>query len=149
MTSSLQQRRPLPQLADDVFLTDGGIETTLIYHHGLDLPEFAAFVLLDDERGREELRRYFRPYLELAASTGTGIVLETPTWRANPDWGQVLGYSPEALAAANRAAVALLEELRQEHESPEHPVVISGCLGPRGDGYAPESLMTAEQAEDY
>jgi homocysteine S-methyltransferase len=148
-TGSLRHRSSLPQLTDRVFLADGGIETTLIYHHGLDLPEFAAFVLLDDERGRQELRRYFRPYLELAVGSGTGIVLETATWRASSDWGRVLGYSPEALEDANRAAVALLEELREEYETPETPVVISGCIGPRGDGYAPESLLSAEQAEEY
>jgi homocysteine S-methyltransferase len=148
--TALQRRqRRLPQLTGEVFLADGGIETTLIYHQGLQLPEFAAFVLLDDEHGREELRRYFRPYLDLAADADLGIVLETATWRASRDWGRALGYSAEALAAANRAAVELVEELRADHSALRTPVVISGCIGPRGDGYAPETLMTPEEAEAY
>ena len=148
-TTLARPRQCLPQLADEVFLSDGGIETTLIYHHGLELPEFAAFVLLDDERGREELRRYFRPHLDIAADAALGIVLETATWRASSDWGHALGYSAEALAATNRAAVELVEELREDYSWLRMPVVISGCIGPRGDGYAPESLMTVEEAEAY
>jgi homocysteine S-methyltransferase len=150
MTTTLRRSRsPLPQLTDRVFLTDGGIETTLIYHQGLALPEFAAFVLLDDEQGREQLRHYYRPYLDLARRSATGIVLETATWRASRDWGQVLGYSPDALAGVNREAVELLEELRLEYATSEAPVVISGCIGPRGDGYAPESLMDVDEAREY
>jgi homocysteine S-methyltransferase len=150
MTTALRaQEAHLPQLDGRVFLTDGGIETTLIYHQGIDLPEFAAFVLLEDEAGRRELRRYFRPYAELAADAGLGLVLETPTWRANRDWAARLGYSAQRLAAANRVAVDLVEELRAEYAAPEAPVVVSGCLGPRGDGYAPESLMSADEAADY
>ncbi|MFC5178658.1 homocysteine S-methyltransferase family protein [Nocardioides taihuensis] len=139
----------LPQLGDQVFLTDGGIETTLIHHHGVDLPEFAAFVLLQHAAGRSALRRYFDSYLDLAQATATGLVLETATWRASPGWGALLGYSREALADANREAVALLAELRAERGPLTAPVVISGCLGPRGDGYQPESLMSATQSEDY
>ena len=142
-------RARLPQLADRVFLTDGGIETTLIYHQGIDLPEFAAFVLLEDEAGREELRTYFRPYADIAADAGLGLVLETPTWRANPDWATRVGYSAERLAAANRAGAALVEEFRMAYAGPDVPVVVSGCLGPRGDGYAPDSLMSADEAADY
>ena len=148
-TTVRRERSPLPQLTDRVFLTDGGIETTLIYHQGQDLPEFAAFVLLEDELGREQLRHYYRPYLDLARRSGTGLVLETATWRASHDWGGVLGYSPVALAAINRAAVELLEQLRPEYATPAAPVVISGCIGPRGDGYAPESLMGADEAQEY
>jgi hypothetical protein len=36
-------RNALPQSAGGLFLTDGGIETTLIFHEGLELPDFAAF----------------------------------------------------------------------------------------------------------
>jgi len=150
MTTTLRQgRQPLPQLTDRVFLTDGGIETTLIYHQGLALPDFAAFVLLENEHGREQLCRYYRPYLDLARRSGTGIVLETATWRASRDWGRALGYSPQALSVVNRAAVELLEELRLEYADSQAPVVISGCIGPRGDGYAPEALMDAGEAEEY
>jgi homocysteine S-methyltransferase len=126
-----------------VKITDGGMETTLIFHEGLDLPHFASFVLLEDEAGREALRAYYRRYIEIARSRGVEIILDTPTWRANRDWGERLGYSPEALADVNRRAVALLEELR----SPE--VVVSGCVGPRGDGYEVGAAMSASEAENY
>ena len=142
-------RAALPQLADRIFLTDGGIETTLIFQDRLDLPDFAAFVLFDDDAGRSALRRYFEPYLAIAVAAERGIILETPTWRASSDWGSRLGYSREALAAANRAAVEQLQELREEYETPSTPVVISGCIGPRGDGYAPDALMTPDEAEAY
>ena len=93
-------------------LTDGGLETTLIFHHGLELPAFAAFTLLETDEGAEELRRYYGPYAKLAREYGVGLVLERPTWRANPDWARELGYSLERLDLLNRKAIALLEELR-------------------------------------
>ncbi len=142
-------RDHLPQLDADVFLTDGGIETTLIFDDGFELPDFAAFTLLDDEAGRAALVRYFEAYLSIAARDGVGIVLETPTWRASPDWGARLGLSPDALAAVNRDAVALLVELRARHETAASPVVISGCIGPRGDGYQVGEAMTPDAARDY
>lgn len=119
----------LPQLAGEtLFLGDGGLETSLIFHQGVELPCFAAFVLLDDEAGRAALRTYFEPYLRLAAERGTGIVIDTPTWRANPDWGLELGYAPEALDAANRAGVAFARELRDQ--LPEGvPAVVNGVVG--------------------
>jgi homocysteine S-methyltransferase len=139
---------PLPQLTGGTFATDGGMETTLIFDAGLDLPHFAAFVLLDDEQGIEALRDYYRPYIETAREHGVGIVLDTPTWRANPDWGARLGYSVAALADVDRRAVALLEELRVEvGDGP--PIVVCGCIGPRGDGYRAEELMSADEAEEY
>ena len=142
-------RHALPQLCDRIFLTDGGIETTLIYQEGIELPHFAAFVLLDDDAGRAALRRYFEPYLRIARDAGLGIVLESATWRASRDWGELLGYSRAALADLNGAAVELLAALRAEYATTDSPVVLSGCIGPRGDGYQPESLLTPTQAEDY
>ena len=144
----MSRRGRLPQLAGGTFITDGGMETTLIFHHGLDLPHFAAFVLLDDGDGIEALRRYYAPYIEIAREHGVGIVLDTPTWRANSDWGTQLGYSAEALADANRRGVELLAELRAEVGEPP-PFVISGCVGPRGDGYRVDDEMSAEEAEGY
>ncbi|MGH9133464.1 MAG: homocysteine S-methyltransferase family protein [Ilumatobacteraceae bacterium] len=142
-------RNHLPQLNADVFLTDGGIETTLIFDDGLDLPDFAAFVLLDDEIGRGALVRYFDSYASIAVRDRIGVILETPTWRANPDWAARRGYSLDQLDAANRHAVELLRDTRTRHETPESPIVISGCIGPRGDGYQPAALMTAEEAAAY
>jgi homocysteine S-methyltransferase len=142
-------RTTLPQLHDQVFLADGGIETTLIFHDGLDLPDFAAFVLLSDEAGRSALRRYYTPYLDLAAEAGRGLVLETATWRASSDWGARLGYDRADLERANREAVDLLVGLRRERESPSTPVLISGCVGPRGDGYRPDALLSPDEAQAY
>lgn len=139
----------LPQLSPTLFLTDGGLETTLIFHDGFDLPDFAAFTLLDSDAGRLALERYFLAYLAIAARHGTGIVLETPTWRASADWGKRLGYSAAPLRTINIAAVEQLRRLRDEHAQGQPPVVISGNLGPRGDGYSPTSVMTADESERY
>ena len=141
-------RRRLPQLDGGVFVTDGGIETTLIFHQGLVLPAFAAFGLLDGDEGTEQLRRYYAPYAKLAREHGVGLVLESPTWRANPDWARELGYSLEQLDALNRKAIELMVELRAEYAG-EQPIVISGCIGPQGDGYAPDSMLTPDEAEAY
>jgi S-methylmethionine-dependent homocysteine/selenocysteine methylase len=142
-------RDRLPQLDGGLFLTDGGLETTLIFHEGFDLPCFAAFVLLDSERGRNALRNYFDRYVRMAIAAGAGFVLEAPTWRANPDWGAKVGYGMEALARNNRAAIALLLELRDRYEAAASPMVVSGAIGPRGDGYDPGALMSPDEAADY
>jgi S-methylmethionine-dependent homocysteine/selenocysteine methylase len=146
----MRHRERLPQLeAASPYLTDGGLETSLIFHQGIDLPCFAAFDLLKDEAGREALRAYFRPYLAMAAERGAGFVLDTATWRANPDWAAALGYSAEALDEANSRAVGLADELRAEAADGPHPIVIDGVVGPRGDGYDPAELMSADDAERY
>lgn len=142
-------RHRLPQLQDQLFMTDGGLETTLIFHDRVDLPYFAAFDLLKDDKGAEVLQRYFARYAELARAHGVGIVLETPTWRANPDWAAKLGYDSDALADANRKGIALLLKIRALYETPQTPVVISGNLGPRGDGYKPTACMSIREAQDY
>ena len=108
----------LPQCADTVFLTDGGMETTLIYHEGLELPHFAAFHLLRTAKGEAALRRYFTRYAILARRYRTGLLLESATWRANADWGAKLGYAASELAAANRQAIALLEDIRATWPAP-------------------------------
>ena len=92
-------RSSLPQLSGQTFLTDGGMETTLIFHNGIDLPYFAAFDLLRKPGGREQTKSYYRTYLEMAQQNLVGFVLETPTWRASSDWGKLLGYSSDELAA--------------------------------------------------
>lgn len=140
--------RDLPQTDGGLFLTDGGIETVLIYQQGFDLPSFAAFPLVDDEAGRAALRGYFEPFLALSRSSDAGFVLTAPTWRANPDWGAEVGYDAEALEGANRRSIELMEELRAEAGA-GRPIVIEGLVGPRDDGYAPAATMTAEEAEAY
>ena len=140
-------RDDLPQLGGGLFLTDSGLETDLVFHAGFDLPHFAAFPLLEDEEGSAALEEYFSAHAELARDRGLGIVLETPTWRANADWGAKLGRNGSALREACEAAVHLLLEVRDR--VPEVPVVVSGCVGPRGDGYRVDARMSAEQAQDY
>jgi S-methylmethionine-dependent homocysteine/selenocysteine methylase len=142
-------RNALPQLGGDFFLTDGGIETTLIFLEGLQLPDFAAFDLLKRKEGEAALRKYFRTYAALAERFGTGLILESATWRASADWGARLGYGAREMAAANRRAVELLEEIRGEFKGEQAEVVISGCVGPRGDGYNPSARMSAKEAETY
>ncbi|RDC62175.1 homocysteine S-methyltransferase family protein [Adhaeribacter pallidiroseus] len=142
-------RDHLPQLQESTFLTDGGLETTLIFHEGIALPFFAAFPLLLTPEGKQILQKYYRRYLTIAQHYHTGFVLETPTWRASLDWGQKMGYSTGQLENINRLAVTELELLRQELEQSDLSIVISGCLGPRGDGYAISTKMTALEAQEY
>jgi S-methylmethionine-dependent homocysteine/selenocysteine methylase len=122
-------------------IADGGMETTLIYHYAADLPHFAAFVLLEDEPGRELLRRYYAPYIEIGGREGLPVILDTPTWRANADWGALLGYDADALADVNRRAVDLVRSLGD--------VTVSGCIGPRGDGYVVGRTMSSDEAASY
>ncbi|BBX15942.1 homocysteine S-methyltransferase [Mycolicibacterium duvalii] len=132
-----------------LFVTDGGLETELVFHDGRDLPGFAAFPLLETPDGRARLQRYYDGYLDIARRHRTGFVVETPTWRANPDWAAQLGYSVQRLDELNRAAVELAEEVRAAAQADGVTAVVSGCIGPRGDGYDPGAAMTTGEAEDY
>ena len=138
-------RTSLPQLENKLYLTDGGIETTLIFHEGLEHPDFAAFHLLQTESGEKALQKYFRTYAEIAKRFETGLILESATWRASKDWGARLGYTSKALVDVNRRAIQMLADLRNEYESVHTPVVISGCLGPRGDGWRDHHLCGCHQ----
>jgi homocysteine S-methyltransferase len=140
---------PLPQLDADGFLMDGGLETTLLFHDGFELPDFAAFTLVHDEAGRAALVRYYEHYVDVAVRDGIGIVLDTPTWRASPDWAPRLGYTLEQLEAVNRAAVALVGEVRTRRATPTTPIVVNGAIGPRGDGYDAGALMSRDEARAY
>jgi homocysteine S-methyltransferase len=142
-------RHHLPQLSDRLFLTDGGIETSLIFLDGFDLPMFAAFDLFKTERGVEGLREYFVRHASIAREHGLGFVLESPTWRASPDWANALGYSAAQLTRVNRQAIDMMVGLRARFETDRSPMVISGCVGPRGDGYDPGRKMSVEEAADY
>lgn len=102
----------LPQLGGGIFLTDSGLETTLIFHDGLELPYFAAFTLLRSREGRDHLRRYYERHIAIAKEAGMGFVLESATWRASPDWAARLGWSAAELDAANGCAIALMLDLR-------------------------------------
>jgi S-methylmethionine-dependent homocysteine/selenocysteine methylase len=140
-------RKKLPQLASD-FLTDGGLETTLVFQRGLDLPHFAAFPLLDTADGRRELERYYETYLSIAVRRGVGFVIDTPTWRASTDWATRLGYDERSLRRINQESVDFISMLRTRWETPNNLCVLNGVIGPRGDGYR-EGDMDAAEAEDY
>ena len=142
-------RNNLPQLSGDLFLTDGGMETTLIFHEGFDLPYFAAFDLLNDSRGYEAINRYFDTYSSIAKNYKVGFILESITWRASHDWGAKLGYSTEELVKSNHKAIELLCDIRKKYEDKDTKMVISGCIGPREDGYNPTNFMTEQEAQHY
>jgi S-methylmethionine-dependent homocysteine/selenocysteine methylase len=142
-------RTELPQSRMQPFLTDGGIETTLIFHYGLELPAFAAFPLLDTASGQAALHRYFSTYADLARRLKLGLVLESPTWRASSDWAAKLGYSLDRLPDVQRRSIMLMEEFRALLDLDGLTTVISGNLGPRGDGYVPSGVMTVAEAAAY
>lgn len=142
-----KHRQNLPQLASD-FLTDGGLETTLVFQRGLDLPHFAAFPLLDTPGGRRELESYYATYLAIAAKRRIGFVIDTPTWRASKDWAPRLGYDLSGLRRINQESVAFIAMLRTRWEKVSSPCVLNGVIGPRVDGYR-SGGMDAAEAEDY
>jgi S-methylmethionine-dependent homocysteine/selenocysteine methylase len=139
----------LIQLSAPLTVTDGGLETTLVFHDGFDLPDFAAFPLLDTEVGRSALADYYQPYLDLGRRLAAPVVVDTPTWRANLDWGARLGYDANRLAAVNRRAVEFVRELATS--GPDGPVehVVDGVIGPRGDGYVIGEKMSSAEAAAY
>ncbi len=137
------------QLPGRPMVTDGGLETDLIFHHGQELPYFAAFPLVDSEKGRSLLTEYYDGYAAIAERTGSALMLESATWRASSDWGHLLGYSDDALARANRDAITMLDRLRDRYRATVADVVVGGAIGPRGDGYHPDRQLDAEEAAVY
>lgn len=141
-------RQHLPQLDNEVFLTDAGLETWLIFLNNTELRDFSAFELVRSDRGRQALSDYYRPFLNLAERHNRGLIIETPTWRASPDWGARLGYQASDLTEINRESVAFLAELRTASNNGK-PVIISGNIGPRGDGYDPGRIMSVGESESF
>jgi S-methylmethionine-dependent homocysteine/selenocysteine methylase len=136
-----------PLLADGPFVTDGGLETDLLFHYGFDLPQFAAFPLLQDRAGRAALDAYYDQYAVIARAAGQGLALETPTWRANPDWADKIGYDHVALDRANRQAVDFVRRA-QERAGVDRSLVV-GVHGPRGDGYVAGAVADPDEAAEY
>ena len=130
------------------FVTDGGIETDLIFNRGISLREFAAFPLLESGDGRAALRDYYGVYISIAAAAGVPLLLETPTWRASTEWGARLGYDQHALDEVNRHAVEFLRDLAVEHADELVGWEIGGVLGPRGDGYRPGVATDADECAE-
>jgi len=131
------------------FIGDGGLETTMIFEEGIELPEFAAFVLLEDDAGRIALRRYYERFAAIASDHEVGFTLDTPTWRASANWGGRLGYSPRRLADLNREAIEMGQRLAAEWQSETTPIAVCGTLGPEDDAYWPSRRLSPTEAEDY
>lgn len=142
-------RNHLPQIDGGLYLTDAGLETDLIFNRGVEIPEFAAHTLLDNEPGRRAMQEYFQPYLEFARQRRTGFILDCPTWKAHRHWAKSLGVTPESLEQTNRDAVAFMDQLRQPLSGSTYPIMLNGLVGPKGDAYAPESLISSDEAFDY
>ena len=143
-----RHRNSLPQLTGGPFLTDGGLETDLIFNEGIDVPLFAAVDALRSSEGTRAIETYYRRYLDIADDHGYGFVLESPTWRASPDWGEQLGYRVGLMDRLNEHAIEMLVRLRDERPR-EQTIVVSGQIGPRGDGYDPGDRMSVEEAAEY
>lgn len=142
-------RNALPQLSGELFLTDAGLETDLIFNHGIEIREFAAHTLLPDAAGREALASYFRGFLSLAREMETGFILDSQTWKAHTHWAEDLGASEDELRAANSEAIAFIAQLRDAFSTNAKPIVLNGVIGPRGDAYAPEVEVAVHEAEQY
>lgn len=142
-------RSPLPQLSGELFLCDGGIETDLIFNHGIEIPEFAAHTLLPNEKGREVLANYFRSFLNLARESEAGFILDSQTWKAHRHWADDLGATEAELKQANLDSIAFISRLRDEFQADQKPIVLNALIGPRGDAYSPDSEIAAHEAENY
>ena len=142
-------RNNLPQLSDKPFLTDGGVETTLMFHNNIDLPCFAAFSVLRNENAYNAIHDYFCTYAKLAKENALGLVLESVTWRASADWAEKLGLTEQETEELIVKGISLLEDVRNKYENENSPMPISGCLGPRGDGYSMSDAMSVEEAQAY
>jgi S-methylmethionine-dependent homocysteine/selenocysteine methylase len=141
-------RDALPQLGGELFLTNSGLQADLIFNQGFDLPEFAAFVLVDDDRGTAALEAHYRRHADIAVQHGLGVILDTPTFRASRDRASRIGYPAAGLHRVNRSAVKLLCRVRSGYrDAAAPPVVISGSIGPRADAYRPAARMDEDEAE--
>lgn len=142
-------RNALPQLSNRLFVTDGGLETVLVFQKGIDLPEFASFPLLGTEDGAQQLIEYYRDYIDIALKSRSGLILDTATWRASHGWGEKLGFTADDIVRLNQRGVELLESIREKYEAKDSPMVINGVIGPQDDGYNPSRLLSADEAHAY
>lgn len=141
-------RHSLPQLEEGLFLTDAGLETDLIFNHGIELRGFAAHTVLPDRATMLIVRNYFEGFLALARQHDAGFIFDTLTWRAHPHWSDELGESPAQLKHATEEAVRFAFDLRNAADN-RRPIVINAVTGPCGDAYRPERKIAADDAEAY
>lgn len=142
-------RTALPQLSGELFLTDAGVETDLIFNHGVAIREFAAFTLLPEPAGRAALTRYFEGFLSLAKERDVGFILDSVTWKAHAHWAKSLGADTAQLRAANEDNLRFIAELRARFSTNTKPIVLNAVVGPCGDAYRPEVAISTEAAEAY
>ncbi|WP_342076858.1 homocysteine S-methyltransferase family protein [Yoonia sp. SS1-5] len=146
----MKYRNALPQLAGKQMITDGGLETSLIFRDGIELPLFAAFKALETDAGMAAIDSYMTQFAEMARREKRGFVMDTPTWRASARWAAELGMTEDMLRALHRETVCYLDGLRDRLEvSGDSPFVINGVIGPQDDGYAPARILSVAQAEAY
>jgi S-methylmethionine-dependent homocysteine/selenocysteine methylase len=139
----------LPHQTDDIFLTDGGTETWLMYKRGFKLREFSAFHLLNDARSSAALREYYTAFANIAVKLGTPFIFDSLTYRASRDWGALLGYSSQGLAEMNHKCIEFYRQCAADAGLAADNTVLSGCIGPKGDAYKLNKGLTAESAESY
>ncbi|CAF2821438.1 unnamed protein product [Rotaria sp. Silwood2] len=142
-------RHSLPQLSDKFFISNGGLETNLVYHEQVKLPCFASFDVLKTEAGCEWMKNYLRKFVNIARKYDVGFILENATWRDNPDWMRKIGYSDQDVVNVNRKSIELLCNIRNEYETENCPIVLNASIGARGDGYNPLTMMSIEEAQAY
>lgn len=131
------------------YLSEGGTETELMYKYGFELPQFALYPLLNNHDATSTMRGMFRSYLDVVARNEMNALMGGLDYRASPDWGKLLGYSPAGLAEANHQSIDFLRELAAEYVSDINEILIQGLIGPRGDAYERNTKITVNEAEDY
>ena len=138
----------LPPLDGGIFITDGGMETTLIFQQGLELPEFASFVLLDDRTGPQALRGVLQALPRARARPRRRHRAGTPDLARERRLGRPPRLTAERARDVNRTAVALLEELRtQARGRPPHRD--QRLHRPARRRLRRRRWMSAEEAEAY
>ena len=138
-----------PGLAGRLMTSGGGFETWMQYVDGFTLRHFCGFELLNDARGITCLRDYQRKIIEAAVANGFGVINEGLHYRASRDWGELIGFSKEALEDINIRGIEFYRELGREYDSPDTPMLVGGVIGPRGDAYNVGRTPDAAEAEDY
>ena len=145
----MEKRSRLPQLDGQLMTCGGGIETWLQYVDGFELRHFCAFELLNAKRGRACLEDYHRKLVKAAVANGFGVINEGLHYRASRDWGNLIGFSRDALAEINIRGIEFYKNFAREYNDDATPMVVGGCIGPRGDAYDTGRVETRAEAEDY
>ena len=120
--------RRLPQLDGRHMTCGGGFETWLQYVDGFELRHFCAFELLNDPRGRDCLADHHRKLVEAAVGNGFVVMNEGLHYRASRDWGELVGFSREALEVFNIRGIEFYRDFAREYDSPETPMLVGGVI---------------------